>query len=217
MTDNRHYADEAAAYVLGALEPDEALDLERHIAYCDACRQEVDQLRGAVATFAATAPALSPRRRVRRRLLREVRQDARASSIPHPGPTRTARLSLAAAILAIAVAAFVVGGEQGGHGPRSRVVTAGVGDASVRITGKQAELIVVRLPRAPDGRTYEIWLERGSSPPQASTLFNVNARGRSEVAVDGSIEAVRRLLVTEEPSGGTAQPTTRPVIVATIS
>ena len=109
--------------------------------------------------------------------------------------------------------AVIVAGSSNG----SRLVRASIGSASVRISGQRAELIVAHLPRASAGRTYEIWLQRGSAAPQRSTLFNVDSRGGSDVAVAGSVHGVRRLLVTEEPAGGTSAPTVSPVIVASIS
>jgi len=126
-------------------------------------------------------------------------------------------LVLASAVAAIALAAFIVGSEVATTGHGSRVVRASIGDASVRINGQRAELIVAHLQRAPQGRTYEVWLQRGAAAPQRSTLFNVSSHGDSDVAVEGTVAGVRRVLVTEEPSGGTSAPTATPVIVATIS
>ena len=113
---------------------------------------------------------------------------------------------------AIAIAGVIVA--DSGNG--SRVVRASIGAASVRISGQRAELIVAHLPRAPAGRTYEIWLQDGSAPPRRSTLFNLDPHAGRDVAVAGSVHGVRRLLVTEEPAGGTSAPTASPVIVASI-
>jgi len=211
MSENRHYVEDAAAYVLGALEPEEADALERHIATCSECAGEVETLRGTLDAFAASAPALTPPRRLRGRVLRAVRREAGTTHGRRLG--WTPRLALAGAAAAIALAAVIVASSGNG----SRLVRASIGAASVRISGQRAELIVAHLPRASAGRTYEIWLQRGSAAPERSTLFNVDSRGGSEVAVAGSVHGVRRLLVTEEPAGGTSAPTVSPVIVASIS
>jgi len=211
MSENRHCAEDAAAYVLGALEPDEADALERHIATCSECAGEVEALRGTLNAFAASVPGLSPPRRLRGRVLRAVRREPGAARSTRLGSAP--RLALAGAAVAIVVAALIVAGSGNG----SRLVRASVGAASVRISGQRAELIVAHLPRAPAGRTYEVWLQRGSAAPQRSTLFNVDSRDRTEVAVVGTVHGVRRLLVTEEPAGGTSAPTASPVIVASIS
>jgi hypothetical protein len=144
-------------------------------------------------------------------VLRAVRREAGTAHSRRLG--WTPRLALAGAAAAIALAAVIVAGSSNG----SRLVRASIGSASVRISGQRAELIVAHLPRASAGRTYEIWLQRGSAAPQRSTLFNVDSRGGSDVAVAGSVHGVRRLLVTEEPAGGTSAPTVSPVIVASIS
>lgn len=210
MSENRHFVEDAAAYVLGALEPDEADALERHIATCTECASEVETMRGTLEAFAASAPALTPPRRLRGRVLRAVRREAGGARSGRLG--WAPRLALAGAAAAIALAVVIVAGSGNG----GRLVRASIGAASVRISGQRAELIVAHLPHAPSGRTYEIWLQRGSAPPRRSTLFNVDSHAGRNVAVAGSVHGVRRLLVTEEPAGGTSAPTASPVIVASI-
>ncbi|MGD0197080.1 MAG: anti-sigma factor [Solirubrobacteraceae bacterium] len=218
MTESQHCGDDAAAYVLGALEPAEAEAVERHMSTCAECRREIEALRGPVEALARAAPTVRAPARLRRQVMREVDRDKREMTPVTSVATSWRRSVVAGAGLAVIAAAFIGGAElgQGSHGG-ARVVAASVGDARVSISGSQAELIVARLPRVPRGRTYEIWLQHGSAAPVASSLFNVGARGRANVAVRGAISGAGRLLVTEEPSGGTKSPTAKPVIVATIS
>ena len=63
------------------------------------------------------------------------------------------------------------------------MIQASVGSAELRITGGRGDLIVHRLPRLPAGRTYEMWVQRGSAPPTPTgTLFSVTASGRRRSA-----------------------------------
>ena len=48
MSDHRDYRDELAAYALGALETTEKLEIERHLAGCEQCREYLQWLDPAV-------------------------------------------------------------------------------------------------------------------------------------------------------------------------
>jgi hypothetical protein len=77
--------------------------------------------------------------------------------------------------------------------------------------------MVERLPPPGPGRIYELWLQRGSAAPAPSTLFSVNSRGTADIGVPGELYGVSRVLVTDEPAGGSRSPTGRPLIVAALS
>lgn len=76
------------AYALYALEPDERVNFEEHLAQCHACQQEVEELR-ATAVRLGAAEQLVPAPRVKAGLLAEI---ARTRQLPplrtaEPGPT----------------------------------------------------------------------------------------------------------------------------------
>ena len=72
------------------------------------------------------------------------------------------------------------------------------------------------LPPARTGRIYQLWgIEAGRSPVSLGT-FNTDSSGRALASV--SVPAGLRIAVTavtDEPSGGSAQPTTTPFLAAT--
>jgi anti-sigma factor RsiW len=218
IDDQQHIADDGAAYLLGALEPAEAAALEHHVAHCAACREELESLRGAVEAVAASVPRVDAPRGLRRRVLARVERDARETGHLTRRRLSAPRIAIAGALLVVVLVAIIAGTELGLSGSSARVVQASVGDASVEINGSHGVLLVARLPRASRGETYEVWLQHGNAEPVRSTLFDVSSNGgSSHVAVRGSLRGVRRVMVTEEPRGGTAAPTTKPIIVATIS
>lgn len=59
------------AYACDALDPDELAEFERHLAHCDACAQEVAELRSTVAALALAA-ASEPPAGLRERVMRQV-------------------------------------------------------------------------------------------------------------------------------------------------
>ena len=72
------------------------------------------------------------------------------------------------------------------------------------------------LPPAAQGRTYQLWGIEPGKPPVSLGTFNTDSSGRAEVSV--AVPAGLRVAVTavtEEPSGGSPQPTTTPFLAAT--
>ncbi len=222
----RDCPDDAAAYVLGALEADEAEAFRRHVVDCAACQEEVaafeqvtDALPGATARYEVP-------RKLRQRVMREVH--ATPKSVPHrrlqpARPPRRLPLVWAGGLAALAVAVIVAVALSSGGSSGTRVVNASVtglpGTAQLRITGDRGELIALGLPQPPSGRIYEMWVQRGRSarPAPTGTLFGVTARGSLAVGVPGSLRGVSAVLVTQEPAGGSLAPTSAPVIVAPVS
>jgi anti-sigma factor RsiW len=79
-----------AGYVLGALDPGEAATFEQHLAGCDACRAEVEQLQGLPGLLDQAAPAEVVPPGLRERTFAAVeraaaRQRLRPAWRPRPG------------------------------------------------------------------------------------------------------------------------------------
>jgi len=232
MTDRRAKSEthdcggEAAAYVLGALEPAEVEAFRRHLEQCAVCRDEVDILSGVVQVLPMAAPQVQPPKRLRRRVLRGVRsQPGPANAVPRQAqlrfpPPRLAVATLSAAILA--AGAIFAGVELSGGGSSTRVIQARVsgvsGSAQLRVTGAHGELVVRHLTPPPPGHVYEVWLKRpGANPVPASVLFSVNSGGSAEVGLPGALNGISKVMVTPEPQGGSPAPTHAPVIVASLA
>jgi anti-sigma-K factor RskA len=106
-------------------------------------------------------------------------------------------------------------------GPDVNVVTlAGTNRApSARIVWNHAlnrfVVFAFDLPAAPAGRTYQLWAIAKGHAPLSMGTFNTDAHGRARVVltVDQAITAlgfVDNCGLTEEPSGGSPQPTETP-------
>ena len=74
------------------------------------------------------------------------------------------------------------------------------------------------FPALQPGRTYQLWLVLGSSP-QSVGVFAPDALGSARISarVPLDSEARPQIAVTEEPSGGSPQPTSDPIIVKQVS
>jgi anti-sigma-K factor RskA len=222
---DRGCGNDAAPFVLGALEPGDARAFARHMESCAICRDEVSGLAPVLDVLPLSAPRYEVSGTLRRRVMRQVRSEPKSSSA---GPRRQWRWTLPGALrlgppalagaLALALALVAVGVVAlRSSGSRARVIQASVGIAQLRVAGGRGELIVDHLPPAPPDRIYELWLQRGARTPAPSTLFGVTSRGTADIGVPGLLAGVTRVLVTVEPQGGSRAPTTRAVIVARLT
>jgi len=220
---------DAAAYVLGALEPAEAEAFRTHMETCAICRDEVE----AFGVVAQALPLVAMQQQVpkglKRRVMREVRQEVKLAGERKPridwriSPTwLTPRTALAGfGVLAVVVAAGVAG-FAAPNSSSGRLITAEVsgisGSAQLKVVNERGELIVRHLSRPAQGKVYEVWIEAGHAKPvPASVLFGVSSNGDADVSLPKSLHGVRAVLVTPEPLGGTQVPTHAPVITADLS
>ncbi|MEA2467747.1 MAG: hypothetical protein QOJ57_1873 [Thermoleophilaceae bacterium] len=235
MSDHERHRDDAAAYVLSALEPSEQAAFEGHLASCPACRAEVERLRVAADALPRSVEPFEPPPSLKRSLMEAVREDTQPQRRP-----LLERLGLAGLLsgmrpqIAIAGAAFVLvlgvalglaftqlGSGGGGHRVVAAVVDRSrVPDATATITlpkdkNGPAQLRVTGLPAPKPGQVYEIWLKRGDQL-QPGPLFSTDASGNGAGAIPDDLEGVSTVLVTREGTGGAQRPSEAPIISARI-
>jgi anti-sigma-K factor RskA len=225
--DHKSRRDELAAYLLGALDPGEAAELEQHVADCEECREELEWLRPAVQVLPEAVERVEPPGELRARLMAEVGADAeRAPS--RPSRSRLAawlsglgpRPAVAVAVVLVAVAgaagyAIRSGGSGGG---KETTVTAGrapgVTAKFVR-EGESGTLRLANVRELPSGKVLEAWVRRGGKVEPADALFVPNGDGTATTAID-HMAGVNAVMVTAEPRGGSAYPTSNPIVAVPI-
>jgi anti-sigma-K factor RskA len=226
MSENGHerHRDELAAYLLGALEPGEAAELERHLAGCEVCRTELEWLRPAVRLLPESVERVEPPRELRGRLMEQVRSEAGSA----PEPSRAGRwgiggwslrpvAGLAALVLVAAVAAYAIGNGDSGGGNATTVVhghSPGVVAEVVR-DGGSGTLHLANLHQLPSDKVLQAWVERDGRVVSAKTLFVPNQDGTASATID-DMEGVKTVMVTAEPRGGSVQPTLPPIVSVSI-
>ena len=230
--------DDAASYVLRAIPDGEWEGYEAHVSGCPVCAAKIDELRFVADALLSGVPQLSAPPEIRARVMSVVNAEAellRAAGAAADRPTRrepSRRLSLGwlrpwpAAVLAASLLALGIGGGAlltGGAGePAARSIACaqapGGASCQMRIAGDSAKLVVAGLKAPPQGRIYQVWLDRddGAAPEPTEALFSVR-KGRASVDVPGNLDGVRQILVTHEPLGGSEVPTRQPIIAARMS
>jgi anti-sigma-K factor RskA len=187
--------EQAAAFVLDALDDEEEQRFEQHLPLCPDCEDELEPFRLAAAALAFAGELPPPRPELRRRVLATdavVLQFRRRWTAP----------IVSAAVLA-ACAALVVG-----LGDRTRSIGgfhAVQGQASglslLRADSGEAIVFIRRLPPAQPGKVYELWVVRHGHPAPAGFLHGRSAR-LTRLVPRGAAVAV-----TLEPVGGSRRPT----------
>jgi anti-sigma factor RsiW len=77
VSGHEQFADDLALHALGALQGEERLTLEKHLAECAACRSELESLREDTALLAISTAGPKPPARSRPRLLEAVAREPR--------------------------------------------------------------------------------------------------------------------------------------------
>ncbi|HXN08983.1 MAG TPA: anti-sigma factor, partial [Candidatus Acidoferrales bacterium] len=81
MSDELHVSDSAGAYVLGALTPEEANEIETHAATCEQCREEIENLKHVVSVLPLACASVDPSPDLKSRILAAGRGDDQAGAI----------------------------------------------------------------------------------------------------------------------------------------
>jgi anti-sigma factor RsiW len=220
----------SGAYALNALGPEEAAEFRRHLEGCQACREEVRELQGAVARMGA-AEAAAPPPDLKSRILAAAdrtpqdRPAGRTSSGSSSRPPWFTWLAAAAAALVIAGGgAFGVRAMLDGDGGLNQgvvrvfeaqdahtatVETAEGGKLRVAVSASRKEMAVDtrELPPLDENYVYQLWSVHGDEMVSAAILTDPEVG-----AAMGMPDEETQVALTVEPAGGSEQPTSDPIV-----
>jgi anti-sigma-K factor RskA len=225
-TDHERRRDDIAAYLLGALEPGEAAELERHLAGCAECEEELERLRPAVQVLPETVERVDAPPALRGRLMEQVRSEAggsQAAPAARRSPRRPLGLRPLAGLATLALVLAAIAGyaisNSGSDGAGTTTVfsghSPGVTAEMVR-DGETGTLRLANLQQLPAGKVLQAWVQRGQQVVSAKALFVPNSDGTATATIDG-MQGVSTVMVTAEPRGGSVQPSSAPIVSVAIS
>jgi anti-sigma factor RsiW len=236
--DHDRRLEEVAAYALGGLDPERLGELERHLAGCTRCQEELRWLSPAVQALPEAVDAQDPPPQLKQRLMAEVHADAAAEARRARGEERRERAEsrpgigewlrglhiggltwkpLAGLALAILVIAggigYAVGNGGGSGGARTTKLEPAANGIAARVVteGDRGELHLAGVEPLPKGRVLEAWVERDGIVEAVPALFAPDQAGRASTTIE-SMKDVSAVMVTREPEGGTKKPTTKPIV-----
>lgn len=232
------------AYAVDAVPDEEAVAFKRHLRGCDACRQEVRELRETAARL-GTAVAGAPPPRLRVVTLTEVAHTRqwpplvaavrRAEPVKKPS-VRIALMGAAAAAVAALVFGLVTTTTEPGSDPAQQqlaavnsVLTApdastvkdpdaGSGTTSVVTSRSQGKVVVLAgdLPSLEAGRVYQVWLI-GKSGVHSAGLLAEEGPHRTRPVLADLPQGIDRVGITAEPAGGSRTPTNPAVAMISLT
>ena len=247
MSDHEWFAS-ASGYALDALDPGERAAFEAHLAQCAVCRDEVRTLRETAALLAHAAPVLSEPAALRDRVLAEARRVQPIGTALKGQARRAVPWLVAAAALVLLAVGMSYRSNTGDAALRAEIaglrqalarqdstlaallapevhlvsLAADQRRPTVRVFWNHERRVFVvtafDLPRAPDGRTYQLWALAKDKAPLSMGTFNSDSAGRAilMLQVDAAVQALGFLdncALTQEPAGGSPGPTETPRLV----
>lgn len=217
--DHGRWQDDLAAYTLGALDPAESEEMERHLESCAECRERLLWLRPAAELLPESVEGRDPPPQLRERLMAEVRADSERRREAAGGRRRSrAWLSRPAigiatvAVLAAGVAGYEVGtGGGGGTTTINGAQTKSGALANLERKGDSGTLQVSGLSQLPASEVYQAWVQRGGRM-EPSSLFAARMDGTATAAIPRHLDGAQAVAVTVEPRGGSRSPTSPPLV-----
>jgi anti-sigma-K factor RskA len=225
----------SGAYAVDAVDDLERAAFERHLELCPDCREEVRSLRETLVRL-ADGTAVTPPQGLKQQVMRQIHTTSPARGHPAATPALPRPRSPRAPWLVAAVFALLAAGagtvawdqhraaDSAGQlaavaadpdATRTVARATGGGAVSLVVAGQRAALVTSAMPALPAGHTYQLWVVRATHAASAGL-------GPAEAAAAGSwsrlVDGVRPgdvVAVTVEPAGGSAQPTTTPIVTLT--
>jgi anti-sigma-K factor RskA len=232
------------SYVLRALPDDEYRRFTSHLESCPDCQREIADLQTAADSLPLAVEQIPPPPELKDRIMSVVRAEAELlqaagarADEPAGTPVREPKkrwwkrslpslrplpaIGLATAVLAVGVLAGALitsGGENTQTVPaKVTLASAPTAQASLAVRGDDGRLSVSNFPAAGGDRVYQVWLVRGAGKPTSAGLFRVPSDGRATFAIPESMKGVDQVMVSVEPGGGSDQPTSQPIVAATMT
>jgi anti-sigma-K factor RskA/putative zinc finger protein len=230
--EHNRWSEDLAAYALAALEPGEAAEFERHLASCERCQTELRWLAPAVQVLPESVERQEPPRRLRENLMAEVRADARRAEDGSPARERRSllpewlrggrlRLATGFAVVLFAVAA-VAGYEigKGGSEGNGGAVTLSAREHGIAVKmvreGDGGTLHLAGVHQLPPGKVLEAWVRREGTVEAVPALMVPDRKGQAETTI-ADMSGVDTVMVTEEPQGGSEEPTSPAIVTMSVS
>ena len=216
----------AAAYALGSLDAAEKAAFEAHLATCEECAAEVQELCRAAQVLAYAVPQRTPPAGLRDRVLASFASGRATAAAPVRGSFARHWWPLAASlILVAAIGAYALRLQTRVAELQSsmavlaapdlvRIDLAGQGTApqsSGRALWSRARGMVFaasNLPAAPAGKVYQVWVVTSQAPISAGLVVpDADGGGMTYFYTPPDIPAPTAVAVTLEPAGGVPAPT----------
>ncbi len=233
----KHASEQLAAFALGALEPEEALQVTTHLRHCRQCQVELQEYDNVTQVLSLAVPLREPPAGLKRAILDNLETAERADPTHAPSPWWRRLLpaswrqipawgwvSVLLIVLLGTVNLTLWNRLLGQHPPAETTLqtitlqsTGQYPDATglmvVGGDGRVGYLVVDHLPPPGEGRQYQLWLIHGEERESAG-VFGVGEEGYGGLYMhtDKPLLSYTGFGITNEPEGGSPGPTGEKVL-----
>jgi len=227
-------------YVLAALEPEAASDIDQHVTeQCAYCLQRLRDAMVATTALSSLADEEKPPARLRERIIGSLRPRKQSS------PWWYALGALAAACLALVIYSLsAASGRQGLRDqvaelqhernelraalavlsePQTRAVQFGIAENGPHgrvFLNRSGGVVFVgsQLPEVASDRTFELWVIPARGAPRPAGVFRGNTAGNFVDVAPRHVNTsdAQAVAVSIEPLGGSPAPTTKPFLIVPV-
>ena len=242
MSDHARHAEDAAAYLLGALSDLERQAFEGHLAGCAECRQEIEHMRPAANALPRAVTPLVPPESLKRSLMEVVEREASGREpvtrtgepvrtrlrerlgalMPSFGGGRPALAWASAAfLLAIGIAGGIGLGQLGSGDDETETLNAKVdrsrvprASASLVVPGGGGDGAILRVNGMPSLEARRVYQlwVQRGDEIVPGPTFVVSSNGSGAAAVPDSLKGADAVMVTRERRGGAPAPSEGPIL-----
>jgi anti-sigma-K factor RskA len=217
------------AYVLGGLESEEEAEVERHLAFCPSCQDELKEFEEVSQALKSAPPLVDPPAYLKDEILSRVRAEEMSSSNEEPSSSRDFLFKnlhfLVPSVAAAALVAIVGLGTFLSLHTESPIATIqltptenenywGVAELHPQPFGnQQVELKLNNLDEPGPDSYYEAWFSSGEKYIGAGS-FTTTGSGETDVGLSAPPQArdYPTFLITEQPATGDPAPSKKVVL-----
>ena len=216
-----HVDELIAGHALRALSSEDEERVVVHLAECERCRLKLRETEAVTASLAYGVPQVAPPPELRSRVLAIAEPVVAAPAAEAPARARPRRgwwprvAVVAVPAMALALVGMLawnislrndVSANRDDLATGAAVTLPGVGNVVAQTDGNAT--LFANLGQAPDGKTYEAWVIRGSVALPAGVF---KGGGTVELHLTQPAKPGDKIAVTIEPAGGSPKPTTTPI------
>jgi anti-sigma-K factor RskA len=220
-SDHNQWSEDLAAYMLGALTPDETAGFERHLEGCERCQGEMRWFEPAVNALPESVERQEPPPRLRQALMAEVRADAKPTRAPAKQRSWSwfskPAVAFAALVLAVALGAGYEIGKGGSEESGGSTLVTREHGITVKMVreGDGGTLHLANVHQLPPDKVLEAWVRREGTVEAVPALLVPDRKGQAETRI-ADMSGVDTVMVTEEPQGGSEEPTGDAIVTMSV-
>lgn len=179
MSEQQHVTESAGAYVLGALSSEEAQAVEAHAQVCEACRQDIRDLKEVAGVLPLSAPAVQPSQQLKSKIVAAAQSDEPAKQVLRRAAQRASESRVQHSFWQRPIPAWA--GIAGWVGVAAACIVAGI---FIGVNNERQRMVAALAPHTLGRAVTAASFSANDSAPEAYKVFAVSATQLQSEAID---------------------------------